>query len=84
MTVLKWSWIVLNNNKILTLLGFAAKSGKLSFGFDTCVSAIKSAKSKLIVVSSEISAKTQKEIHFFSDKANVKCILLKNIDIETL
>ena len=71
-------------NKILSLLGFAAKSGNLSFGFDTTVSSLKASKSKLVVISGEISPKSKKEILFFSQKASVKCISLDEIDIETL
>ncbi len=70
------------NSKTLTLLGFAAKAGKLSFGMDSAKTALKQGKSKLIVVASDISAKSLKEIKFFADgKAQV---LELNSDIETL
>lgn len=67
-------------NKILTLLGFAAKAGKIGFGFDAAVAYAKGKKAKLIAVSEEISPKSKKEIQFYCDKYNVKYIVLKNFD----
>ena len=71
-------------NKILTLLGFASKAGKLSYGMDAAADAIKRGKSKLAVLSSEVSAKSQKEIRFHSEKNNIRVIVLENCDIKTL
>lgn len=72
------------NNKILTLLGFAAKAGKLSFGFEAAVSAVKTGKSRLVLTASDISAKSRKEINFFADKGNIKHITLEGIDIKAV
>ena len=69
------------NNKILSLLGFASKAGKLSFGFDAAITAAKSGKAKLIVIAEDISPKSCKEAMFFADKENVKYLILKGIDI---
>lgn len=70
-------------DKILSLLGFASKAGKLSFGVHATEWAIKSGKARLIVVASDISEKSVKEIKFkASDKFPVKVLL--NIDIDTL
>ena len=71
-------------NKILTLMGFASKAGKLSYGFDATVFSVKSKKAKLIAVSEEISEKSKKEIQFYSQKNNIKIILLEGIDIQTV
>lgn len=71
-------------SKILTLLGFATKAGKLSFGAAACESALYSGKAKLVLVCSDISAKTKKEMTFHSDKCNIKCMVLDDIDIITL
>ena len=59
------------NSKILTLLGFAAKAGKLSFGMDATVASIKAKKARLIIVAAEVSGKSQKEIKFFAEKTPV-------------
>lgn len=59
------------NSKVLTLLGFAAKAGKLGFGMDATVSSIKAKKARLIVVAANVSEKSQKEIKFFAGKIPV-------------
>ena len=72
------------NNKILSLLGFAAKAGKLSYGFEaTCWSA-KTNKAKLLAVAADISAKSRKEIQFYATRYNVKFIVLEGIDIKNV
>lgn len=72
------------NKKVLTLLGFASKAGKLSFGFDSSVTAIKSGKSRLILIAEDISPKSRKEALFFADKGKVKYKDLEGIDIKAL
>lgn len=72
------------NNKILSLLGFATKAGKLGFGFEACVQSIKSSKSQLVLVAEDISLKSLKEIRFFAEKKNIKYFILKGIDIKAL
>lgn len=72
------------NNKILNLLGFAARSGNLSFGFDMSVEAMKKGNCQLVIVAEDISLKTKKEIDFFAQKTNVKHILPKGITMVLL
>lgn len=72
------------NNKILSLMGFAAKAGKLAFGFDKSAQSLKEKKSFLIVTAEDISQKSLKEIKFFADKSGVKHITLNGVDIFTL
>ena len=71
-------------DKILNLLGFASKAGKLSFGFEATVGAIKSGKAKLVLIACDISPKSRKETVYFADKFGVCHIELEDIDIETL
>ncbi len=71
------------NDKILTLLGFASKSGNLSFGADSVKESLKRSKAKLVIIASDISDKSSKEIHFFSDKENVP-VINAEYTIETL
>ena len=59
------------NSKILTLLGFAAKAGRLSFGMDATVMSIKSRKARLVIIANDVSDKSQKEIRFFAGKIPV-------------
>lgn len=72
------------NDKILTLLGFASKAGKLSYGFDAVKTALTQSKSKLVLMANDVSHKTQKEISFFCDKFKTEAIVLNAHDMETL
>lgn len=72
------------NSKILTLLGFAAKAGKLSFGFDSAAGAVRQRKAKLVLTAADLSAKSLKEITYFADKNEIQVLSLRGIDIEAL
>jgi len=71
-------------NKIISLLGFAAKAGKLAYGFEATVSSLKSKKSALIVIAEDISLKSRKEAVFFADKVNVQHIILEGATIKDI
>ncbi len=70
------------NSKILTLLGFASKADKLGYGMDAAVGSIKAKKAHLIVLASDVSDKSRKEISFFAGE-KVPIIVLE-CDMETL
>lgn len=72
------------NSKVLTLLGFASKAGKLSYGFDAVCSALNQKKSKLLLIANNISSKSQKEILFFGNKFKTEVLILEEYDIETV
>ena len=72
------------NDKILTLLGFAAKAGKLSYGFDSVCTALSQKKSKLVLTANDVSVKSQKEILYFCDKYKITSIVLQNHNMETI
>lgn len=72
------------SKKILSLLGFAAKSGSLSYGFGAVTDAIKASKAQLVLIAEDISQKSRKEIMFFSNKYNIKAVTLIGIDIKTV
>ena len=72
------------NSKVLTLLGFASKAGKLSFGAAASSDKIKGGNAKLVIISSDISEKSKKEIRFLSDKYGVNAILLDTVSTLTL
>ena len=72
------------NDKILTLLGFATKAGKLSYGFDAVKTALAQSKSKLVLIANDLSQKSQKEVVFFADKFKTKVLVLQSYDMETL
>lgn len=50
------------NDKFLSLLGMARRSGKLSLGHDAVISSVVKNKAKLVIVSSEGSERLKKEI----------------------
>lgn len=68
-------------SNIINLLTICRKAGKLVMGFDASKEALQSAKVHLIILASDISPKTEKEINFFSEKARVK-VLKSNQCIE--
>lgn len=72
------------NNKVLTLLGFASKAGKLCYGMEAAVYSIKSGKSRLVVVASDISVKSKKEVSFFAEKESVKQLILNDFNIKAV
>lgn len=72
------------NKKILSLLGFAAKAGSLSYGFGAVTDMIKASKAFLVLIAEDISAKSCKEVFYFSNKYNIKAITLNGIDINAV
>ncbi len=71
-------------NKVLSLLGFASKAGKLSYGFDAVRTALSQKKSKLLLVANDVSLKSQKEVLFFGDKFKTQVVVLNDCNMETL
>ena len=72
------------NDKTLTLLGFAAKANKLSYGFDSVCTSLSKGKSNLVLIAKDISQKSQKEAMFFAGKHNTQAIVLQDYDIDTV
>ncbi len=70
------------NNPILSRLGIARKAGKLSIGTQSVFNAIEKRAAQLIIVSSDISVKTEKELRFKS-KQNITVLRVpfKNFEI---
>ena len=69
------------SSKVLTLLGFAAKAGKLSYGFSAGLEALTRTKARLIITASDVSPKTKKEINFYAEKKGITVVTLKNTEI---
>ena len=72
------------NNKVLTLLGFASKAGKLSYGQREIKNSICSSKAHLAVICGEISPKSHKEISFYALKKSVPIMFLNDISTAAL
>ena len=54
-------------NKLLTLLGFAAKSGNISYGMAKARESLAKGKARLAVAACDVSEKSRKEIGFFCE-----------------
>lgn len=72
------------NDKLLTLLGFAAKANKLSYGFDAVCGALSQNKSELVLIANDISPKSRKEVLFFGEKFKTQTVVLDDYNMETL
>ncbi len=53
------------------LLTVCRKAGQLALGFDPMKEALAEGKAQAVLVASDISPKTEKEVRFFSDKRGV-------------
>ena len=69
-------------NKLLALLGFAAKSGNLSYGMAKARESLSKRKAKLAVSAADVSEKSRKEIGFFCEKHKV--LVLEGVDISAV
>jgi ribosomal protein L30E len=58
----------------------ARRAGKLTLGFDASKETIMNKTSKLILITADVSQKTEKEIRYFAEKENVK---VAKIDLTT-
>ncbi len=64
------------NDKVLSLLGLARRARKLSLGFDPTVESVKNGQSRLVMITSDISQKTRKELEFClrDSEVQLRCI----------
>ena len=52
----------LTRNKILSLLGLCKKSGNISFGFDSCIEAVRQKISQLVLITKDLSDNTKQKL----------------------
>lgn len=64
----------MKTTKMINLLTICRKAGKMCMGFDTVKESLQTGIAKCVMISSDVSPKTLKEIEFFSTKFNVKLI----------
>lgn len=62
------------NNKIYSMIGIANKGGKVAIGYDVTCLNIEKNKSVLVLIASDASEKTKKNILYVCDKFNCKHI----------
>ncbi|MDF2948053.1 MAG: hypothetical protein K0R07_63 [Sedimentibacter sp.] len=61
-------------NKIYSMLGIARKGGNISIGYDVTCLDVKDNKSKLVLIATDASDKTKKNVQFICDKYETKYI----------
>lgn len=64
------------NEKILSYLGICRRAGRLTLGFDACVDAVERKKSRLVLLSNDISPRTQRNIVREAEKNRVRVLVL--------
>jgi len=62
------------NHKVLTLLGFAQKAGKVVSGETGCTAVIKQKKAFLVIVSEDASDNTKKQIKSLCQTNGIDCL----------
>lgn len=71
-------------DKILTLLGFAAKAGKLSYGAAKATASIYGRRAALIVTACDLSDKSKKEMCYHAAKKQIPIEIFTTYDSQTL
>jgi ribosomal protein L7Ae-like RNA K-turn-binding protein len=61
-------------NKIYSMIGIARKGGNISIGYDVTCLDVKDNKSKLVLIATDASDKTKKNIQFICDKFDIKYV----------
>lgn len=67
-------------NKIYGLLGICAKAGDIVSGTDVTIETVEKKKAKLVIVATDCSEKTIKNIKFISNKNDVPIYVFGNIE----
>lgn len=67
-------------NKALGLIGISARAGKIVYGTDSCIDAIKKQKVKLLIVSNDASEKTKKNFKYYTQKYNIKICFFETVE----
>ena len=73
----------MKQDKVLTLLGFCRKAGKLTVGTEQVTALVKSGAACLVILANDISEKTEKELAFFAQGGKAVIIRLP-FDRETV
>ncbi|QZY56794.1 L7Ae/L30e/S12e/Gadd45 family ribosomal protein [Crassaminicella profunda] len=62
-------------NKVLSFLGLAQRSGNLVTGEDTCAAYVKKNAVKLVLIANDASDNTKKKFQDMADFRNIKCVI---------
>ena len=72
----------MSNHPVLSRLGIARRAGLLAVGTEKVTAALKNKKAKLVVIASDISPKTEKELCYLA-KGDAKLMRI-NVDLITM
>lgn len=71
---------MINNKKVMGLLGLCTKAGDICFGTDACTELIQRNKVKLVVVAKDAADRTKRNFKFLCDKNNIKILEFATIE----
>jgi len=71
----------LNNNKILGLIGFAAKARKICYGADSVEQEIKKKKVYLVLVANDASDRTKEKFIKLCEQYNINFMIYSEINL---
>ena len=71
---------LLINNKILGLIGLAARARKIAFGADSVEIELKKKKIYLIIVAKDSSERTKNKFYKLSEEYNIPILITEKID----
>ena len=71
---------MINNDKILGMLGLASRAGKLVFGTDSCLEFINKNKIKLLIIAHNSSDRTKLRFREIATKKNISIYEIYSIE----
>ena len=71
---------MINNKKILGLIGLAARARKISFGTDSTIQEIEKGKVKLVIIASDASDRTKRKFKEKCIKHSISIIQYETIE----
>lgn len=71
---------MINNSKLIGMLGLATKAGKITFGTEASTECINKKKAKLVIIAEDSSDKTKKNFEFLCSKNNIPLLIIETID----
>lgn len=71
----------MNNNKILGLIGFAARARKICYGADSVEQEIKKKKVYLVLVANDASDRTKEKFVKICEQYNINMIVYSEIEL---
>ena len=73
--IVGWSVKCGMNDKLLSFLGIARRAGRLSLGFDAAADMMKKGRSRLLILSADLSENTSRSILREAQRTNTKAIV---------